>query len=43
MSINVSPLGKPVRPDFVCEISGVDLAQPLEPADRVVIEDAINR
>jgi alpha-ketoglutarate-dependent 2,4-dichlorophenoxyacetate dioxygenase len=30
MSITV----KPVTPDFVAEISGLDLAQPLRPADR---------
>jgi alpha-ketoglutarate-dependent 2,4-dichlorophenoxyacetate dioxygenase len=39
MSITV----KPVRPDFVAEISGLDLAQPLKPADRDAIEAAINR
>ena len=39
MSINVTP----THPNFVAEISGVDLAQPLNPADRLVIEHAINR
>src|SRR6266404_6066107 len=39
MSITV----KPSHPEFVAEISGVDLAQPLGPADRDAIEAAINR
>src|ERR1700704_3135943 len=39
MSITV----KPTHPDCVTEISGVDLARPLKPADRDAIEDAINR
>jgi alpha-ketoglutarate-dependent 2,4-dichlorophenoxyacetate dioxygenase len=39
MSITV----KPSHPDFVAEISGIDLARPLKPADRDAIEDAINR
>ncbi len=39
MSITV----KPVTPDFVAEISGLDLAQPLKPADRDAIEATINR
>ena len=39
MSITV----KPMTPDFVAEISGLDLAQPLKPADRDAIEAAINR
>jgi alpha-ketoglutarate-dependent 2,4-dichlorophenoxyacetate dioxygenase len=39
MSITV----KPVTPDFVAEISGLALAQPLTPADRAAIEAAINR
>ncbi|MBL6615769.1 MAG: TauD/TfdA family dioxygenase [Reyranella sp.] len=39
MSITV----KPVTPDFVAEISGLDLAQPLTAADRDVVEAAINR
>lgn len=39
MSITV----KPVTPDFVAEISGLDLAQPLKPADRDAIEAAIDR
>lgn len=39
MSITV----KPVTPDFVAEIAGLDLAQPLKPADRDAIEAAINR
>ena len=39
MSITV----KPVTPDFVAEISGLDLARPLKPADRDAIESAINR
>jgi len=37
MSITV----KPTHADFVTEISGVDLARPLTPADRDAIEDAI--
>ena len=43
MSIHVTPSGGPTRPDFVAEISGIDLAQPLRPADRDAIESAINR
>ncbi len=39
MSITV----KPVTPDFVAEVSGLDLAQPLQPADRDAIEAAIER
>jgi alpha-ketoglutarate-dependent 2,4-dichlorophenoxyacetate dioxygenase len=39
MSITV----KASHPDFVAEISGVNLAEPLKPADRDAIEDAINR
>src|SRR5262245_50754138 len=39
MSITV----KPVTPQFVAEIAGIDLAKPLTPADRDAIEDAINR
>jgi alpha-ketoglutarate-dependent 2,4-dichlorophenoxyacetate dioxygenase len=39
MSITVAP----VTPDFVAEISGLDLAQPLRPDDRDAIEAAINR
>jgi alpha-ketoglutarate-dependent 2,4-dichlorophenoxyacetate dioxygenase len=39
MSITV----KPVTPDFVAEISGLDLAQPLNSAARDAIEAAINR
>ena len=39
MSITV----KPVTPDFVAEISGIDLARPLGPADRDAIEKASNR
>jgi alpha-ketoglutarate-dependent 2,4-dichlorophenoxyacetate dioxygenase len=39
MSITVTP----IHPDFVCEVSGIDLALPLKPADRDAIEDAINR
>jgi alpha-ketoglutarate-dependent 2,4-dichlorophenoxyacetate dioxygenase len=39
MSITV----KPVTPHFVVEISGLDLAQPLKPADRDAVEAAINR
>src|SRR5262245_66345519 len=39
MSITATP----VTPDFVAEISGIDLAQPLHPADRDAIEAAINR
>ena len=39
MSITVTP----THADFVTEISGVDLARPLKPADRDAIEDAINR
>jgi alpha-ketoglutarate-dependent 2,4-dichlorophenoxyacetate dioxygenase len=39
MSITV----KASHPDFVAEISGVNLAEPLKPADRDAIGDAINR
>ena len=39
MSITV----KPVTPDFVAEISGLDLARPLRPADRDAVEAVINR
>src|SRR5258708_6646483 len=39
MSITVTPS----RPDFIAEISGIDLARPLSPADRDAIEAAINR
>src|SRR5258708_28651952 len=39
MSITV----KPVTPDFGAEIGGLDLAQPLKPADRDAVEAAINR
>ena len=39
MSITVTP----AKPDFVAEISGVDLARPLKPADRDAVEAAINR
>src|SRR5271167_2209650 len=39
MSITVTPK----TPEFVTEISGVDLARPLAPADRDAIEAAINR
>ena len=39
MSITVTP----THPEFVAEISGVDLARPLKPTDRQTIEDAINR
>ena len=39
MSITVTP----TRPDFVAGIAGLDLAQPLQPADRDAIETAINR
>jgi alpha-ketoglutarate-dependent 2,4-dichlorophenoxyacetate dioxygenase len=39
MSITVTPL----KPDFVAEISGLDLVQPLKPADRDAIEAAIDR
>ncbi len=39
MSITVTP----THPEFVAEISGVDLAQLLKPTDRQAIEDAINR
>jgi alpha-ketoglutarate-dependent 2,4-dichlorophenoxyacetate dioxygenase len=39
VSITVTP----VHPEFVAEIGGVDVAQPLSPTDRQVIEDAINR
>jgi alpha-ketoglutarate-dependent 2,4-dichlorophenoxyacetate dioxygenase len=39
MSITVTP----VTPDFVAEIAGLDLAQPLRPADRDAIEAAIDR
>jgi alpha-ketoglutarate-dependent 2,4-dichlorophenoxyacetate dioxygenase len=33
----------PITQSFVAEIAGIDLAQPLKPADRDAIEDAINR
>jgi len=39
MSITVTP----ATPGFFAEISDIDLAQPLQPADRDAIEDAINR
>ncbi|WP_425069046.1 TauD/TfdA dioxygenase family protein [Reyranella sp.] len=39
MSITVTP----THPEFVAEISGVDVAKPLSPDDRQAIEDAINR
>ena len=39
MSITVTP----THPEFVAEISGVDVAKPLSPDDRQTIEDAINR
>jgi alpha-ketoglutarate-dependent 2,4-dichlorophenoxyacetate dioxygenase len=39
----VSITVQPITPSFVAEISGIDLAQPLKPADRDAIEDAINR
>lgn len=39
MSITVTPTHR----EFVAEIAGVDVAQPLNPADRQAIEDAINR
>ncbi len=39
MSITVTP----THPEFVAEIADVDVAQPLKPADRQAIEDAINR
>ena len=39
MSITVTP----THPEFVAEISGVDVAKPLSPNDRQTIEDAINR
>ncbi|MFO1085254.1 MAG: TauD/TfdA family dioxygenase [Reyranellaceae bacterium] len=39
MSITVQP----THPDFVAEISGIDLAQPLGAADRDAIEAAIDR
>ncbi|MBS0521792.1 MAG: TauD/TfdA family dioxygenase [Proteobacteria bacterium] len=39
MSITVTP----VHPDFVAEISAIDLARPLQPGDRDAIEAAINR
>jgi alpha-ketoglutarate-dependent 2,4-dichlorophenoxyacetate dioxygenase len=39
MSITV----KPVTPEFVAEIGGIDLAEPLQPADRDAIDNAINR
>lgn len=39
MSITVTP----VRTHFVAEISGLDLAQPLKPADRDAVEAAIDR
>jgi alpha-ketoglutarate-dependent 2,4-dichlorophenoxyacetate dioxygenase len=39
MSITVTPTHR----EFVAEIGGVDVAQPLNPTDRQSIEDAINR
>jgi alpha-ketoglutarate-dependent 2,4-dichlorophenoxyacetate dioxygenase len=39
MSITV----KPIHHDFVAEISGIDVAEPLQTADRAAIEVAINR
>ena len=39
MSIRVTP----VTQDFVAEVSGIDLAQPLGPADRDAIQAAIDR
>ena len=39
MSITVTP----THAEFFAEISGIDLARPLKPADRDAIEDAINR
>jgi Probable taurine catabolism dioxygenase len=39
VSITVTP----THPEFVAEISGVDVSQPLNPADRLAIENAINR
>jgi alpha-ketoglutarate-dependent 2,4-dichlorophenoxyacetate dioxygenase len=39
----VSITVQPTHPDFVAEISGIDLARPLAAADRDAIEDAINR
>ncbi|SKA00707.1 alpha-ketoglutarate-dependent 2,4-dichlorophenoxyacetate dioxygenase [Enhydrobacter aerosaccus] len=39
MSITITP----THPDFVAEISAIDLAQPLRPEDRDAIEAAINR
>jgi alpha-ketoglutarate-dependent 2,4-dichlorophenoxyacetate dioxygenase len=39
----VSITVQPTHPDFVAEISGIDLAQSLAAADRNAIEDAIDR
>ena len=39
MSIKVTA----VHPDFVCEISDIDISQPLKPTDRDAIEEAINQ
>jgi alpha-ketoglutarate-dependent 2,4-dichlorophenoxyacetate dioxygenase len=39
MSITV----KPVTPAFVAEIGGIDIAGPLQPADRDAVDNAINR
>src|SRR3984893_4480149 len=39
MSITVTP----TKSDFFADISGIDIAQPLKPADRDAIEEAINR
>ena len=39
MSITVTP----TTPEFFAEISNIDSARPLLPADRAAIEDAINR
>jgi alpha-ketoglutarate-dependent 2,4-dichlorophenoxyacetate dioxygenase len=39
----VSITVQPIHPNFVAEISGIDLAQPLKAADRDAIETAIDR
>ena len=42
MSITVTPTNSTPTGDFSAEISGIDLSQPLTPADRDAIEAAIN-
>ena len=42
-SVSVSITVTPLHHDFVAEISGIDLARPLQPADRDAIAAAIDR